>query len=532
MEENKINDVNAEEVSRQQISGNGKLKGKKWRYNYLFNLYSKGLLKEYSDEWYEFKLNRYNNRDCKNTKNYIIKNLKEDPNFKRPVGLLVKEDLIDKYNELKNNKKQEGIEYPNFDFSLVPDEIFGSCDKFTLICLDLKKDKSSIIGDWVTDIHRLFSGYLPKEFSQMHMVSKKWTKDAFIKKSKEIYGENVFDYSNIEFTSISKKVKNLKCNKCGSIISPVGSSHIAGHGCPTCARKEIAEKRALGREEFIRRSKNLFGENSFDYSRVIYKNSSTKVDLFCNKCKTWFSQTPTEHLLSKCGCPNCSRKNAADQSKLTNEEFIEKARQVHGYLYDYSKVEYKGGRVDVLIIDTETGEEFWQKPELHLSGHGNPRRNDSKGEKLIRTWLKSINTDSLSWKSEVTIKNISFHSRDFVRIDFIVNFKGTVFWIEYNGEQHYKFSYRSRIFKYYSSKEKAIEAFKKQIERDAEVKQYCINNNIVFVEIPYTYKTFNSISDILNKVIIDGEKDLSFIRIPKVEISNLYNIKEEGQENE
>jgi len=56
-------------------------------------------------------------------------------------------------------------------------------------------------------------------------------------------------------------------------------------------------------------------------------------------------------------------------NKLTTEEFIEKARKVHGDKYDYSKVEYKGSQIKVCIICPKHGE-FWQMPTNHLMGQG------------------------------------------------------------------------------------------------------------------------------------------------------------------
>ena len=54
-------------------------------------------------------------------------------------------------------------------------------------------------------------------------------------------------------------------------------------------------------------------------------------------------------------------------SRLTTEEFIEKARKVHGGKYDYSKVDYKDSHTKVCIICPEHGE-FWQIPYSHLKG--------------------------------------------------------------------------------------------------------------------------------------------------------------------
>lgn len=42
--------------------------------------------------------------------------------------------------------------------------------------------------------------------------------------------------------------------------------------------------------------------------------------------------------------------------KLTTEEFIEKARKVHGDKYDYSKVQYINNSTKICIICHEHGE--------------------------------------------------------------------------------------------------------------------------------------------------------------------------------
>lgn len=58
--------------------------------------------------------------------------------------------------------------------------------------------------------------------------------------------------------------------------------------------------------------------------------------------------------------------------KYTTEEFIEKARQVHGNKYDYSKVNYQGCYQKVKIICPDHGP-FWQTPAKHLSGQKCPK---------------------------------------------------------------------------------------------------------------------------------------------------------------
>lgn len=55
--------------------------------------------------------------------------------------------------------------------------------------------------------------------------------------------------------------------------------------------------------------------------------------------------------------------------RLTTEEFIKRAKNIHGNKYDYSKVEYHSAHKKVCIICPEHGE-FWQTPQSHLRGHG------------------------------------------------------------------------------------------------------------------------------------------------------------------
>src|SRR5690606_9931991 len=55
--------------------------------------------------------------------------------------------------------------------------------------------------------------------------------------------------------------------------------------------------------------------------------------------------------------------------KVTTEEFIERARKVHGDKYDYSLVDYIKNNIKVCIICPEHGE-FWQVPSSHTSGLG------------------------------------------------------------------------------------------------------------------------------------------------------------------
>lgn len=59
--------------------------------------------------------------------------------------------------------------------------------------------------------------------------------------------------------------------------------------------------------------------------------------------------------------------------KLTKEDFIEKAIQIHGDTYNYSNVVYAGNKIKVGILCKQHGV-FFQKPNNHISlKHGCPK---------------------------------------------------------------------------------------------------------------------------------------------------------------
>ena len=82
-----------------------------------------------------------------------------------------------------------------------------------------------------------------------------------------------------------------------------------------------------------------------------------------------FEQTPGSHCNSNapCGCPRCGDMKTSEKLSFTNEEFIEKSKQLHGDFYDYSKVQYVNCYKKVIII-CEIHGEFEQSPTNHLRG--------------------------------------------------------------------------------------------------------------------------------------------------------------------
>lgn len=100
----------------------------------------------------------------------------------------------------------------------------------------------------------------------------------------------------------------------------------------------------------------------YDYSKTVFTKSDDKVLIVC-KQHGEFPQRAANHLQGQ-GCPECGK-----TPRLSQEEWITKARAIHGDKYDYSKVVYKRSNKKVIIICPEHGE-FEQIANDHLQGCG------------------------------------------------------------------------------------------------------------------------------------------------------------------
>ena len=190
---------------------------------------------------------------------------------------------------------------------------------------------------------------------------KKLTTEDFIRRAKEVHGDK-YDYSKVDYIDNRTKVCII-CPEHGEFWQQP-RNHLLGQACPKCAYKTRWESRGrITTENFIKKARKAHGDK-YDYSKVEYKGTHTKVCIICQEHGE-FLQTPHNHLHSQ-GCLACS-----GRKQLTTEEFIHRAKEVHGDKYDYSKVEYINSHTKVKIICPIHGE-FEQEPNSHLEGKGCP----------------------------------------------------------------------------------------------------------------------------------------------------------------
>ena len=232
-------------------------------------------------------------------------------------------------------------------------------------------------------------------------------------------------------------------------------------------------------KQFIEEVEQKF-PNMYDFSKVQYINSKTKVILICKKCGYEWSVTPGNLLNLEHECPKCRRKMGNYYTRLKSQkgiEFVAKSNLIHKGKYLYDKVNYVNNYTKVTITCPIHGD-FEQSPNHHLQGEGCPLCNNictrsskrSKGERIISSILKKHN---IRFEEQVPI-HIENYSKSII-VDFVIYKDDKIYYIEYNGKQHYI------PIKFFGGDLK----FQEQMDRDRRLYEYCLKHNISFIEVKY-----------------------------------------------
>ena len=215
-----------------------------------------------------------------------------------------------------------------------------------------------------------------------YMPNHRPTTDEWIKNAKLVHGDR-YDYSLVDYKRAIDSV-DIICPVHGK-FSQKANNHLNGSGCLKCAREKFIGIRLSNTSEFIKKA-SIIHNNKYNYSEVDYKRSDKKVAIICPTHGN-FLQTPREHLSGR-GCIKCVKLYSP-----TTDEWIEKAKQIHGDLYDYSIVNYI--KCDIKIdIKCQIHGIFRQTPNEHLNGRGCPKCSGliSNGQLEFLDYLK-LNLD-------------------------------------------------------------------------------------------------------------------------------------------
>lgn len=294
---------------------------------------------------------------------------------------------------------------------------------------------------------------------------------------------------------------------------------------------------AVEQEQFLVAAREKYGDR-YDYTKVNYRGENNSVLIGCPE-HGYFSITPKMFLQGdseqpKIGCPHCASEMSFGQ------QFLKKARAVHGTEYEYSCLPKKPS--DIIYIKCKEHGFFPQRADVHITGSGCPyckgynlpvteRRalfiasaKNRYGNRFDYSQVVYVNKNTpvriickehnypfdvlpeshlrgregcplcnnsvgeneirtfldrhqIAYKAQYVIPNESADcKRTNLRVDFYIPSRATI--IEFHGEQHYK-----DIDYFYKGKDWT---FADQQKRDQALRDYCLHHGIFLIEIPYT----------------------------------------------
>lgn len=211
------------------------------------------------------------------------------------------------------------------------------------------------------------------------------TKEDWLKSFKDVHGDR-YDYSKFEYIN-SKTKSTFVCKEHGD-FQQHPRYHAKGQGCPLCANKHRNASRTISLESWIEECR-LVHNNLYDYSRSVYGGANKPIEVICPLHGSFYP-TPYNHKKGS-KCSKCVDRNSI--FKQSTEEFIKKARIVHGNKFDYSRVKYINNATPVELI-CGNGHVIKQRPNGHLSGRGcyvcRSMLSTSKQEILLQKHLESL----------------------------------------------------------------------------------------------------------------------------------------------
>jgi very-short-patch-repair endonuclease len=122
-------------------------------------------------------------------------------------------------------------------------------------------------------------------------------------------------------------------------------------------------------DDFIAKARKVNGDK-YDYSKTNYLGAREKLNVIC-PIHGEFPVSASNHLKGR-GCPQCAKIARANFHRSDTNTFIQKAKKIHGDVYDYSLVNYENNSTPVEIICPEHGS-FFKSPQNHLKGQGCPK---------------------------------------------------------------------------------------------------------------------------------------------------------------
>lgn len=228
--------------------------------------------------------------------------------------------------------------------------------------------------------------------------------------------------------------------------------------------------RKITTSEFKERLTAIYGDQ-FDVLSD-YVNNCTKIKLRCNKCGNIIYKRPAKMTgKERESCYICSGKNHYKTRDILQNEVDKK------YPNEYVVIgEYEKARKPLLVRRIRCGHEYNISPDNLLRGKGCPKCSNKQSSYMNKA-EEYLNSHDIYFEKEKRFSDcVNYRILPF---DYYIPSMNIC--IEVDGEYHYTKEDGG-------SSDVNSERFKQIKERDSIKTQYCINNNIKLIRLPFFEK--------------------------------------------
>lgn len=310
--------------------------------------------------------------------------------------------------------------------------------------------------EWKTQVRSFQRG---SRCPQCRSKSRMKTNEEFLKEVYDLVGD---EYTFLEKYKGARAPIKYRHNVCGNVYKRKPNHFLTSGGiCPEChgGGKDITTEKFKERLEKARGDEyTLLGEYKTSHDKILFRH---------NVCGKEFEMVPN-HMLGGTGCPHCFGK-----FRKTTEQYKDEVEALYGDEYTVLG-EYVNSITSILMKHNTCGYEWETSPSNFINGGTQcprcARRGKSRGEALIEDYLIKHNID---YEPQKTFDDCIGNAEP-LPFDFYIPSANMA--IEYDGEQHFK------SVEYWGGDKK----FEERINYDKIKNQYCDDNDIFLVRIPYT----------------------------------------------
>lgn len=237
---------------------------------------------------------------------------------------------------------------------------------------------------------------------------------------------------------------------------------LKGQGCIECGKEKYHDKKCKKHKDYV---EELAIKNPTVEVIEEYVNFSTPILHHCLKHNVYWKMQPANAIRGD-GCKMCHWERIGNSNGRTHEEYVAKLKTINPDIIIVGN--YINSNTPILHKCLIDGYEWLAYPSNVLAGCGCPQCQESSGERQVRQWLEKHDIEFIYQYVFKDCKNIKPLPFDFYLPKYNV-------CIEYDGGQHYK-----PVDKFGGE-----EYFEQIIKHDKIKTDYCTNNNIKLLRIPY-----------------------------------------------